>query len=52
MTVAQDFHFKLVANPQLIALIKQIHQPVAESSTGIHQRIMPCLSNIFSVTAL
>ncbi len=29
MTVAQDFHFKLVANAQLIALIKQIHQPVA-----------------------
>ncbi len=39
-----------VANAQLIALIKQIHQPVAGSSTGIHQRIMPCLSNIFSVT--
>ncbi len=37
---------------QLIALIKQIHQPVAGKLHGIHQRIMPCLSNIFSVTAL
>ncbi len=29
MPVAQHFHFKLIADAQFIALIKQIHQPVA-----------------------
>ncbi len=29
MPIAQDFHFKLVANAQLFALIQQVGQPVA-----------------------
>ena len=44
MPVAQHLSFKLIADTQLIALVEQVCQPVAESSTGIHQRTMPCLS--------
>ena len=29
MAVAQHFHFKLIANAQLVALVKQVSQPVA-----------------------